>query len=202
MTAQVADDVPPVRSHRNGADVGILGMGLALLLCASAQLLLDGAITGVAAGSASVVLVVIGALLWGGVRGTRPRTADPVVLVLAAGGLAIDELAAAALLAPQMVALDADPAGLSLVAALLLGSAALVLGTRVAAVGTADRTSAALLAALGAALVVIVALAVHTADPLPWSRGVDVALAAAGAALAIVHGRRRRSAPQHRRRRP
>jgi hypothetical protein len=145
----------------------------------------------VLAASRSVVLVALLTLVAQPVVWQDVRVPDVVAAVLVAAGTALDQIAAASRYAPQLVGM-ADLRGLHLVAALLVGVAATIVGMR------ARHGAGIAVAAFGVAAVVIAGGAVHADAPGPWYAGLLAAQALISTALAVAAAARRPSAtPSH-----
>jgi hypothetical protein len=159
-----------VHTHR---DDGITGLGAALTALALAELATTGQIAGVVAACRGIVLVALPTAR----RGVRAP--DLVAAAFAGAGLAIDQTAAASRYAPQLVG-STHLRGLHLVAAMLVGSAAVIIGVR------ARQATGVAMGTLGVAAVLLGGGAAHSALVQPWYTGLLVAQALCGAALALA----------------
>lgn len=165
-----------VHTHRDG---GVMGLGAALTVLALADVATTGRIAGVVAACRGIVLITVLVLVALPTAHRGVRAPDLVATTLAAAGLAVDQTAAASRYAPQLVG-STDMRGLHLVAAMLVGSAAVIIGVRVRhAVGVA-------VGILGVASVLLCGGAAHSAAPQTWYTGLLVAQALCGTALAVA----------------
>jgi len=165
-----------VHTHRDG---GVTGLGAALTALALADLATTGRIAGVVAACRGIVVITVLVLVALPTARRGVRAPDLVAAMLAAAGLAVDQTAAASRYAPQLVG-STDLRGLHLVAAMLVGSAAVMIGLR------ARHVTGVAMGTLGVAAVLLCGGAAHSAVVQPWYTGLLVAQALCGAALALA----------------
>ena len=141
---------------------GEAALAAALSVLVLAEIAVSGPGEGVLAGSRAIVVVTFGVLLAAAVRGSVVRTPELVALILAEAALGPDVLGAAARVAPALFGSTASPLGLHLLAALLTGAAAIVLGGRLL---TAKAPTAVPLSILGVVQVGASGAALHGVAP-------------------------------------
>ena len=166
MTAVLTRPINVVaRSHlasNRSSHVGEATLAAALTVLVLAEIAVSGPGQGVLVGSRAIVVVTFGVLLAAAVRGSVVHSPELVALILTAAALGLDVLGAAAGIAPTLFASTASPLGLHLLAALLIGAAAMVLGGRLLA---AKAPAAVPLSILGVAQVGASGAALHGVSP-------------------------------------